>query len=144
MRKTIFETLDSIMRSWGQFDRRPGRSPKKLLVYLPEAGTRVLVGNLSVQGDGEDAEFVFRYSADYRKRGLPPIKDFPELAGEFRSDRLPTFFMARIPPLDRDDVRTLLAERKVATTDLIGVLGHVARRDVASPFELEFAEPNAA
>ncbi len=121
-----------------------GRSDLRLIVILqlPD-GHRQLVGTLTQ----EDREFVFRYDPSFVKAGgLPPIAEFPGLDQEYRSERLWAFFEARLPPVDRKDIKAMLedAEGRISPKDILRVLGHVSKRTVASPYELELTGPVAS
>ena len=143
MARSLSETLDAILESWGlsavRLNRRtrgepgPGEHDRHLLLYLPRGEERVKVGSLHV----ERGEYVFRYADEYRRTGLPAIPDFPELDQTYRSERLFPFFEVRIPPLNRRDVAELLERRRVSRNDALGLLGELGSRSVTSPYELE-------
>ncbi len=118
-----------------------GRSDLRLIVGLQVPGEGFqIVGTLTQ----EDLEFVFRYDPSFVKAGtLPPIPEFPRLDQEYRSEQLWAFFEARLPPVERQDIKAMLEDAKgrISPKDVLRVLGHVSKRTVASPYELELAGP---
>jgi len=141
------DAWDEIAEACGFRDRRGpgnGRSDLRLVVsvQLPH-GKRQLVGTHSQ----EDGEFVFRYDPSFVKAGgLPPISEFPQVDREYRSKDLWAFFEARLPPVDRKDIKELLehGEGRIAPGDILRVLGRVSKRTIANPYELELAGPALA
>lgn len=121
-----------------------GRSDLRLIVALQlEDSRRQVVGTLSQ----EDGEFVFRYDRSFIESGeLPPIPEFPRTEQVYRSKRLWAFFEARLPPVDRKDIKAMLehADGRISPGDVLKVLGRVSKRTVASPYELELAGPAPA
>ena len=124
--------------------RESGRSALRLVVSVQLAsGERRTIGALQQ----EDDEFVFRYDPEFiRLRDLPPLAEFPRLQQEYRSKTLWAFFASRLPPVERKDIKALLEREQgpISPKDVLRVLGRVAPRTVASPYELELAGPVAA
>lgn len=101
-----------------------------LEVYRQTSDARCLVGRLS----WEQGEFVFRYDPDY---GAEPISAFPRINQEYRSRHLWPFFAVRIPPFDRDDMRTEILKRSLEEDQIIDILGEVAKVSVTNPYEFQ-------
>ena len=125
------------------FGTGPGRAEPDLRlvvsVVLP-SGERRDIGFLR----REDDEFVFRYTPEFiERRDVPPLSEFPRVEQEYRSRTLWAFFASRLPPVDRKDIKALLEHEKgrISPKDVLRVLGRVAPRTVASPYELELAGP---
>jgi HipA-like protein len=118
-----------------------GESALRLVVSVHLAsGERCDIGYLR----REDGEFVFRYDPGFiRRKDLPPLSEFPRLEQEYRSKTLWAFFASRLPPVERKDIKALLEDEKgrISPKDVLRVLGRVAPRTVASPYELELAGP---
>jgi len=133
------ESYESIFSSWGlpwaRLWRRQSSVTPGLALFLATADDRVHVGTLV--RDDETENYVFSYTPEYRKRGLPPISDFPKLAGPNAFDRLPAFFEARIPPLHRADVAAMLVSKSIDRSDVFSILARVAPRTISSPYEFE-------
>jgi HipA-like protein len=134
MKKSVFDLLTSA-RFWGT-KRIPAPSTmpteSTLEVYLQSDGQPTLVGCLS----WEQGEYVFRYEPSYTGR---PISAFPEVGQEYRSRYLWPFFATRIPPLDREDMRKVINERKLNEDQTIEILGSIARLSTANPYEFRLA-----
>ncbi len=134
MRKSFFDLLDSA-RTWGTKRlHAPSTMPTEstLEVYLQSDGKPALVGCLS----WEQGEYVFRYEPSYTGR---PISAFPEVGQEYRSRYLWPFFATRIPPLDREDMRKAINDRKLNEDQTIEILGSIARLSTANPYEFRLA-----
>lgn len=133
------ESYESIFSSWGlpwaRLWRRQSSATPALALFLATPDARVHVGTLVRDDEGE--AYVFTYTADYRKRGLPPISDFPKLAAPNTFDRLPAFFEARIPPLHRADVAEMLRSKSIDESDVFAILARVAPKTISSPYEFE-------
>ena len=128
------QMLSDFGMSYARLNRaRPHASGRSLRLLLKFGAERISVGMLTY----EDDEYVFRYSPDYRRRGLPPIAEFPDTSEVYRSEHLWPFFEVRVPPLNRPDIVSLLEEKGIRPTDLFGILGRIASRSVTSPFEFE-------
>jgi hypothetical protein len=109
-------------------------SHERVLLYLPARGERVFVGELKREGD----EFVFAYAPGFvRRLDLPPLPDFPQKDKTYRSARLWPFFLTRLPPAGRPDVRDVLSQRGIPASDTLQVLGELGRKAISSPYELE-------
>jgi len=133
------ESIRDALASWGldlftASDPPRGRDLLKLKLALPDRG-EVRVGVLTQEG----REFVFRYDSGFgdtpEAHALP---GFPAFDEEYRSSHLWPFFQARLPPIDRADVRDVLARHDVDRGDTLRVLGTVSREAVASPYIFEF------
>ena len=105
---------------------------QSLEVYRQTPDEQCLVGRLSWEQD----EFVFRYDPDY---GAEPISAFPRINQEYRSRHLWPFFAVRIPPFDRDDMRTEILKRSLEEDQIIEILGEVAKVSVTNPYEFKLA-----
>lgn len=100
----------------------------------------VLVATLSQ----DDGEYVFRYDPDYaRQPGARPISAFPDLDDEYRAKHLWPFFAARIPPLEREDVREAMAKAKLRPDDTLRLLAMLSGRIITNPYRLELARQPA-
>jgi HipA-like protein len=96
------------------------------------------VGFLSMEG----SHFVFRYDPEYAKdRPAEPISAFPDLTREYRSDQLWPFFESRLPPVEREDVKQIIASQALDPDDVLGLLLGLSARTIASPYELR-AKPS--
>ena len=139
MRAKIAEMLRNQSRIWGiPFFHAGGETPAKqyLEIYrdMLDGHGRALVGRLFQEGNDEHCEFVFRYDPNYHKE---PISAFPDLGKEYRSEQLWPFFSARIPPIDREDVREAITALNINADQPIEILGKVARLSVTSPYEFQ-------
>lgn len=101
-------------------------------------GLRVLLGGDDVGVvSREDGRFVFRYSEDFVRSGLPPVPGFPRVTSDpYESANLWPFFLVRIPPTNRPDVARVLREHRVNEDDVFDVLRVLGRRAVASAYEM--------
>jgi HipA-like protein len=96
----------------------------------------ILVGTLSQ----EEGDFVFRYDPGYvQLPGARPISAFPELLKEYKEKVLWPFFAARIPPLDREDVRAEIAKSHLQPHDTIRMLGTLSTKTITNPYRFELA-----
>ena len=145
--KSRLESLVSIFRSWGGLPElgdahAPRREAvREVWVCLPTGQKRMHVGTLSC----EEGEYVFAYSPEFKQQTeIPPISAFPDVGDPYRSPELWPFFQVRVPPLDRDDVRELLAAKGIRASDLLGLLVEVSARAATSPYQLELREHPAA
>jgi HipA-like protein len=85
----------------------------------------------------ECAMFFFQYDLAYAESpNAEPISAFPHLDGIYRSVNLWPFFAARIPPLQRPDVKKLLQQRGIQPDQTLEVLGAVAQKAPTNPYEL--------
>ena len=139
MREKIAEMLRNQSRFWGTHIFHAGRktpSEQCLEIYrgMPDGHGRSLVGRLSQEKSEEKSEFVFRYDPGYHRE---PISAFPDLDKEYRSRELWPFFSARIPPIDREDMREAIAAFNIKSDQPIEILGKVARFSVTSPYEFQ-------
>jgi HipA-like protein len=129
--------LAEILRALG-FRDQPAlpASPKdeEVRVYLEIDSGRIYVGRLRRDREG----FEFSYSPEFLARpDLPPIPDLPDKARVYKSSALWPFFLARLPPTDRPDVREQLQAAGIAADDVLEVLGKLGRRTISSPYDLE-------
>lgn len=133
-------TLSDLLRYLGvggspdaAHDRTPGA--EEVLLLLPLAnGERLRVGSLRKDGD----EFVFSYSQVFAARNdIPSLPDFPDRTRTYRSSELWPFFLARLPPTNRPDVREVIESRGIEPANTLEVLGQLGKRAISSPYELE-------
>ena len=96
--------------------------------------------------DRSPRELPMHDTAFAKAKGLPPIPEFPDVEQEYRSERRWALFEARLPPVDRKDIKAMLAiaKSRISPKEVLRVLGHVCKRTVASPYELELASPVAS
>jgi len=107
---------------------------EEVRVYLETDRGRVYVGRLKRDREG----FEFTYSAEFLARSdLPPIPDLPDKTRVYKATVLWPFFLARLPPTDRPDVREQLRAAGIAPDDTLEVLGKLGRRAISSPYDLE-------
>ena len=129
--------LAEILRALGFKDQpAPPASPKdeEVRVYLEIDSARIYVGRLKRDREG----FEFAYSPEFLARpDLPPIPDLPDKTRVYKSNVLWPFFLARLPPTDRPDVREQLRAAGIAPEDTLEVLGKLGRRTISSPYDLE-------
>lgn len=125
---TLLESLRA-MRS-----KAPGRPAHFVLLYVPPAEPRVVVGDLEFDG----RMWSFRYSEEYKlRRDLRAIEGMDDINRIYRSSVLFPFFAVRIPDVDRDDVRRRLEEDRVRDPEPADMLRIFGRHVVSSPaFEL--------
>jgi HipA-like protein len=140
MRKHAKQWLKSVLAAWGgleSFDAQASKSSgRELRVVLDWKGKRVHVGSLSE----EDGQFVFRYSKAFKEQNsIPPISAFPEVGHEYREDGLWPFFLVRLPPTERQDVKQVIAERGLDESDVFELLGSLGSRSITTPYELELS-----
>jgi HipA-like protein len=126
--------------SWGM--RLPTASrvrEPRIRVFLDrahEGKSDILVGMLSQ----EEGDFVFRYDPAYVQRSSArPISAFPDLQKEYRDKLLWPFFAARIPPLEREDVRAEIARSHLQPGDTIRMLGTLSMKTITNPYRFELA-----
>jgi HipA-like protein len=134
-----FEAIRDELQSWGTRlpDATQGKGTHVRVFIALDEGKQQVVGDLSQ----EDGDFVFRYSPSYRS--LPdanPLPAFPDLAEEYRARKLFPFFAVRLPPTEREDVKHALRRRGIASSDQLRILGSLAKRGIANPYEFELAE----
>lgn len=110
---------------------------EQVVMFLPVKGQeRVRVGVLRKDGD----EYVFQYAPDFVQRtSLPPLPDFPERTKEYRSPSLWPFFLARLPPVGREDVRRAIQAQGIEPDSTLELLGRLGKKAISSPYELELA-----
>jgi hypothetical protein len=131
---------DRVLGAWGRRGREVSETPRGawLELSLETEGGTARIGALSVEGD----EYVFRYDPGFAAKPVAePIFGFPDLTREYRSTRLWPFFEVRMPPVDRPDVREVLARDDIEPTDTLAVLGRLSARAVASPYRFELQRP---
>jgi HipA-like protein len=129
--------LDEVLRALGLRGRSVDPSvgtDEELRVYLAVESDHIYVGRLRREKD----EFEFSYSSEFQAReDLPSITDFPDKTRNYRSPVLWPFFMARLPPSDRPDVRRQLEAAGIEPGNTLEVLGKLGRRAISSPYDLE-------
>ncbi len=52
------------------------------------------------------------------------------------------FFLVRVPPIEREDVRSMIEDLRIAPDDEFALLAAVGARTITSPYELELREPS--
>ena len=105
----------------------------RLNLVLPlDRGERILVGTLRREAD----DFVFEYSTEFAQRDLPLLPDFPKTGVVYRSPALWPFFLVRLPPVDRPDVRAAIVRMKLEADDTLKILGRLGRAAITSPYLL--------
>lgn len=130
-KRKLMDMLDP--RAWGAslIKLHSATPPEHFLeVYRHSPDGGLLVGRLSY----EDGEYVFCYDEDYNSE---PISAFPSIEREYRSHYLWPFFTARIPPLDREDVRREMSNLSIKEDQVIDILGSVASVSVTSPYQFK-------
>jgi len=135
MKKKFKQIMDSFFAEWGvPTTKAPSSGPKQSLqlVLESEAGERLLIGTLSVGLH----RFVFTYSPEFRRSGMPVLPGFPDVDQTYESESLFPFFQLRIPPTTRDDVKRVLTEKAIRDDDVFEMLRVLGRRTAASPFTL--------
>jgi HipA-like protein len=116
---------------------RGGITDPRVEVYLGGGDGPLLVGVLRE----EDELYVFEYSPRFRTQdAVPPISSFPDKDQPYRSKTLFPFFNVRIPPRDREDVQTALAERGIQAHEVFRIVGELASKSPTSPYVLVFRE----
>lgn len=142
-RVKILDHLGAALRQiveWGfEFSRAtPGvLSDRRVEVSLAKGSQSILVGTLRQ----EEGEFVFEYSPAFKAQDeLPPISAFPEKGCVYRSSALWPFFAVRLPPMDRKDVQSIIAEKKIPTHDVLRLVAELAGKSPTSPYELRYVE----
>jgi HipA-like protein len=137
--KRFFKSLWDEFEAWGIRAPRAGTAQRRRIQVLApvSGGAEVLVGALSEEG----GEFVFRYAEAYRvATGARPLPAFPDLSEEYRSRELFPFFAVRLPPFERDDVKAALERLHVQEHDSLSILGLLARKGIANPYEFRLAD----
>ena len=102
------------------------------LVLPLDRGERILVGTLRREAD----DFVFEYSTEFVKSGLPLLPDFPKTGEVYRSPDLWPFFLVRLPPVDRPDVRAEIERMNRQADHTLQILSRLGRAAITSPYEL--------
>jgi hypothetical protein len=134
------------LQSWGLRDVfRPGRSrttsARALEVYwTPRPKARILVGVVTQR----NGTYEFSYDPQFCRRddAFAVIPAFRELGETYTSERLWPFFTVRLPPLDRDDAKKLLADHAIDPEDpddRLRLVEALAGRSPVSPFEFSLA-----
>ena len=135
----LLKSLWEEVESWGlRLPTARSAGGPRVLVFSPlQGGKHQLIGELFQQ----DSEFVFRYAGPYKsQRGAQALPAFPDLSEEYRSPHLFPFFAARLPPIEREDVRDALRRLHVHGDDPLRILGKLAKKGIANPYEFELAE----
>jgi hypothetical protein len=137
------DSMFSVLESWG-FVRRQASST----VSHGSAAVRVLLATPSgvvhigtLMRDG--GEYVFSYTPAFAASSLPAIGEFPDKGREYRSATLWPFFEVRMPRVGREDVKTVMAAKKIDPHDELRLLGELAKKSVASPYELTYEAATA-
>jgi HipA-like protein len=141
--KRLREQVWDVIASWGGLEHaQPSARPqpgREIRVHLTRDGRRIHVASLTKQGD----EYVFEYTRDFKEqRDLAPISAFRDLSQPYRSKKLWPFFLVRVPPIEREDVRRTIEELGIAPDDEFALLAAVGSRTITSPYELELREPS--
>jgi HipA-like protein len=141
----FWERVWDVIASWGgpeaiEIAAGHERAEAEVRVFLPmHDGTRVHVGSLRQ----DEGEYVFEYTREFKEQEqLRPISAFRELSRSYRSTKLWPFFSVRLPPLSREDVRRVIAARKIEEGDQFALLAAVGGKTIASPYELELFKPD--
>jgi HipA-like protein len=141
MKRLLGRAVDAI---WDQFESWLLRVPRATYelgpcVYVTGPGKGIeptLIGTLSQQ----DGQFVFRYDPAFAASpDARPIPGFPVLDDEYWSRVLWPFFVVRIPPADRSDVRDALARRGLRPRQTLEVLGTLANRFIANTYRFDLS-----
>lgn len=127
------KSLRPVLRSLGIAPREANpRIPRRggLQVVLPmDDGLAREIGTLRQEGNW----FVFRYEEHYQG---DPLRAFPDLHREYKSDVLWPFFAVRIPSLKRPEIKRFVEKNKIDTNDTMALLERLGMRVVSNPFEL--------
>lgn len=134
------ETLSHVLRYLGVIDPPEAAHDKtpadeQIVLFLPLGpDERLRVGTLHKEGD----EFVFAYSPEFQSRtDVPTLPDFPDRGRVYRAPELWPFFLARLPPTNRPDVRDVIEQRGIEAHNTLEVLGELGKKAISSPYELE-------
>ena len=136
-----FSAIRDELDSWGMklpsASQARGPRVRVFLDMTSQGQPDVLVGILSQ----EDHQFVFRYDPEYARRpDARPISAFPDLQDEYRAKYLWPFFAARIPPLERNDIRIEMSKAHLRPDDTLRILATLSRKTITNPYRLELAE----
>lgn len=136
--RSLFERVWDVIASWGgpdaiQLSPEEPRGSEIRVTIRVDSG-RIHVGSLWQ----DSGEYVFEYSREFKdQEDLRPISAFRELSRTYRSAKLWPFFSVRIPPLAREDVQQVIAERGLDTKDQFALLVSLGGKTITSPYELE-------
>lgn len=134
------ETLSHLLRYLGvgdapdaAHDKTP--SEEQIVLFLPLGpDQRLRVGTLRKDA----SEFVFAYAPEFQARtDIPTLPDFPDRERVYRAPELWPFFLARLPPTNRPDVREIIEQRGIEPENTLEVLGELGKKAISSPYELE-------
>jgi HipA-like protein len=139
--KKLAEQVWDVIASWGGLEHaQPATRPqpgREIRVYLMRDGRRIHVASLTKEHD----EYVFEYTREFKDRtDLAPISAFRDLSQPHRAKKLWPFFVVRVPPVEREDVRRTIEELGIAVDDEFALLAAVGGRTITSPYELELRE----
>lgn len=134
------------LQSWGLRDvfrasRAGATSVCTLKVYwIPSPKERILVGSVTQK----DGSYEFSYDPKFCRRedAFAVIPAFRALGETYTSERLWPFFTVRLPPLDRDDAKKLLAKYSIDPEDpddTLRVVEALGGKSPVSPFEFALA-----
>ena len=130
--------LNSILndiKSWGFHVLSESPEDKKgdvLEVYQNIPGTKKkLVGYLKY----DNPEYIFQYDRDYDGALM---FSFPDKTNTYKSPHLWPFFIIRIPPLDRPDIKKIMAEKSLNKNQILKLLGTLGKTSISNSYELEF------
>jgi len=113
---------------------RSSRPARFTLLYAPTEESPVTVGHLGFDGK----VWTFAYDDEFKGRpDLRPIEGMDELSRTYRSPVLFPFFAVRVPDIDREDIKRMLASKHLSDPGEADLLRLFGRRVVSSPaFEL--------
>jgi hypothetical protein len=89
----------------------------------------------------EDQElYHFRYLPAFKEASLGSLPGLSLDVVDHWSEELWSFFVERIPDIDRPEIQALLKERKINRYDQLQLLKELGSRAVTDPFEIRVAE----
>ena len=136
MNRFLHSILNDI-KSWGLQVLSKSPEDKKgdvLEVYQNIPGMeRKLVGYLQY----ENPEYIFQYDRAYDGALMFA---FPDKTKTYKSTHLWPFFTIRIPPLDRPDIKKIMAEKSLNKNQILKLLGTLGKTSISNSYELEFIE----
>lgn len=84
--------------------------------------------------------WTFQYTDDFKQQNrLTPIVDFPNIDAVYTSERLFPYFEFRIPSISRPQIKRVIEEKKIDSTNTVELLKAFGQRTIVNPFSLKMA-----
>lgn len=88
----------------------------------------------------EDGLWQFEYTRDFKDQSqLEPLFEFPDPNKRYSQAHLWPFFEIRIPSLERNAIKSVIANEGIDEHDQAALLARFGKRTVANPYQLKVA-----